>query len=79
MNNDLSDCMNELVASEKLNIFNVIESFCDVCSDLTPHHIEEAPGPQEMASWLKAVAPISTLECVNCREQEENKLDGVSS
>lgn len=79
MENDQNDAIDELVKTEQLQVFDVIDEYCDICSDITPHHIEKAPNKNvsslEYEPETVFSAPISTKECVRCRENEENKLD----
>jgi hypothetical protein len=75
-----SDCLDELMSTEYLTSFNVVDYFCENCGELTPHHIEE---PEQRASLNSSKAilipPVSKHECVICREEEENMLDGFDS
>ncbi len=71
-----NDCADELVSTEHLSTFSVVELFCDQCGDLTPHHIDD----YEKRSTLKSadaslVSPLSAHECVICREEKEGMLD----
>ncbi len=77
MDNNTDDCFDELVSSEKLNSFYVIEKFCEQCGDMSPHHIEEEPvnNFKKLASDVNEVAPMSLIECVYCREEQEQCLD----
>ncbi len=78
--NNQDDCIQELMNTEQLNTFVVVEQFCDECMKLTPHHLDESKAN---ASFSEAsdnetfIAPISIRECVFCRENEENWLNGV--
>ena len=80
METNTSDCVDELVSTEHLATFSVVDSFCDQCGDLTPHHIDD----YEKRSTLKSedaalVPPLSTHECIICRGEEEGMLDEFSS
>ena len=79
MENELDDAVDELIKSEQLQVFNVIEEYCDICGDITPHHIDTPKKynetEQEFDGEIVFCDPISTKECVRCRENEENKLD----
>ncbi|MCF8060607.1 MAG: hypothetical protein K9K67_14995 [Bacteriovoracaceae bacterium] len=71
-----TECADELVASEQLNSFSVVEHFCEACGDLTPHHIDEPtkqPIKKEKGPIL--IPPMSTHECVFCREEEETQIN----
>ncbi len=68
----------ELIASEQLQVFDVVEAYCDVCGDLTQHHIDESKkyNEEDEISPDAIISPaISTQECVICRENEENELE----
>ncbi len=78
MDSHFRDYSEDLIDTEKLSAFNVVESFCDQCGDLTPHHIEELrPQTNEHQDLdeMVLVAPISIHECVICREDEETRID----
>ncbi|MBT3980181.1 MAG: hypothetical protein HOE90_02445 [Bacteriovoracaceae bacterium] len=82
MNSDLNDCYEDLMNSEHLNAFSVIELFCEQCADLTPHHIDESKSGKEKYSTpvdRVLISPISVHECVICRENEETLLTGLKS
>ena len=80
METNTSDCVDELVSTEHLATFSVVDSFCDQCGDLTPHHIDDYEKRSTLNSEDAAlVAPLSTHECVICREEEEGMLDEFSS
>lgn len=49
----------ELILAEQLQVFDIIEHFCDICGDITPHHCEDRDN----------------MICVPCRESEEKKLN----
>jgi hypothetical protein len=77
---EFEDTTEELISSEQLQIFDVVDSFCDVCGDLTPHHIDDSKAhneDDELDPEAICLSPISTQECVVCRENEENKIDGI--
>ncbi len=77
--NEFEDTVDDLINTENLNSFSVIDQYCEVCSDITPHHVDEShltdedKNDDELAQ-ATLVAPISSLECVYCRENEENDL-----
>lgn len=80
MESHTSDCVDELISTEHLIAFSVVEHFCEACGDLTPHHIDESKKLSTLSSTDTIfVPPISTHECVVCREEEENSLDGFHS
>lgn len=66
----------ELILSEQLNTFSVIEEFCTSCGAMTPHHIDESMNKDgfDDDDEVTTVKPMSTLECVYCREEEESRL-----
>jgi hypothetical protein len=71
----------ELISSEQLQVFNVIEIFCEICGDLTPHHIDGSKihnEEDEISPDAICRAPISLQECVVCRENEESQIQGMS-
>lgn len=75
MSDDFSEALDELVSTEKLSAFSVVDQFCESCGDLTPHHIDESKiqNPELSSNNDKVYeAPISTLECVICRGLEES-------
>jgi len=80
VNNDFEDSVYELMNSEHLSAFSVVERFCDECTKLTPHHIDESKlekleNLEKRAENEEAfIAPMSVLECVFCRENEESWL-----
>jgi len=75
----LNDCLDELVSTEHLTAFSVIEYYCDICGDLTPHHIDDSKRkPTGDSTNTTFVPPISVHECVLCREEEENKISGLN-
>ncbi|OUR96828.1 hypothetical protein A9Q84_10850 [Halobacteriovorax marinus] len=82
--NDFNEALGELVTSENLSAFSVVDRFCNDCGDLTPHHVDESKAHEselridsEIEEEQVMVAPISSLECVICRENEENCLDDL--
>ncbi len=73
-----NECADELVASEQLNSFSIVEHFCEACGDLTPHHIDESAKQAEKEDQNEEpilIPPISTHECVICREEEETHIN----
>ena len=72
--NELDESIEQLIKTEHLQIFDVVEEYCDICSDFTPHHLEKAVKSvyKEDMTYTK---PMSDKECVRCRENEENELD----
>ena len=80
METHTSDCADELISAEHLASFSVVESFCDQCGDLTPHHIDDYEKRSPLKSEdAELVPPLSTHECVICREEEEGIFDEFSS
>ena len=80
METNINDCVEELVSTEHLAAFSVVESFCDQCGDLTPHHIDDSENRSVLNSEdATLVPPLSKHECVICREEEECMLDELSS
>lgn len=79
MNEDYNDCTQELVSTERLKSFCVVEKFCQICGDLTPHHIEDKDESaiKKLSEDKSYVAPISIEECVYCRESEEELIEGL--
>lgn len=79
MENEQNDALDELIQTEQLQVFDVIDEYCDVCGDITPHHIDTPKKYNEESHDFDAETvfcdAISTKECVRCRENEENKLD----
>lgn len=78
-----NDSANDLISSEQLGSFSIAQHYCEACEVMTPHHIEEAINQKQYKSIdgendedLLFVPPISSKECVFCREEEENHLDG---
>jgi len=77
--NEFEDSLDDLIATESLTAFSVVDQFCEACSNITPHHLDEsdrdpADDNDEELAQATLVAPISSLECVYCRESEENDL-----
>ena len=52
------DAAHDLILAEQLQVFDVIEQFCDVCGDMTPHHCED----------------MDNMNCVPCREAQEKTI-----
>jgi hypothetical protein len=79
MNEEFNDCNQELITSEKLKSFSVLEKFCQICGDLTPHHIEDQDNSsiKRLSENKSYEAPISIEECVYCRESEEELIEGL--
>ena len=81
MNDNLGDTVKELISTEMLNEFSILEKFCNECTKMTPHHIDEANITLEAVTDEEAeaeyIAPISAHECIYCRENEENWLNNV--
>ena len=81
MYDDIDDSVGDLIASEQLQGFSVLDKHCQTCSRVTPHHIDESQAAaldinlEDNSEDLEAIVPLSILECVVCREIEENKLD----
>jgi len=79
MNDGFEDSLEDLVSTEQLNVFNIIEHYCNDCDRFTPHHIEE--NSQELTESIStqkvSVGPLSIRECVICRENEEESLDSI--
>ena len=81
MIDQFEDTAGELINSEQLQVFNVIESFCDICGDITPHHIDDSKNhneDDEISPDAICLAPLSIQECVICRENEESEIEGLS-
>lgn len=77
-----NDSANDLISSEQLASFSIAQHFCEACGDMTPHHIEEIINKvqekridEESSEDLLFIPPISSHECVLCREQEESHID----
>lgn len=82
MEESLNGCMVDFVDSEKLKSFSVEEKFCEQCGDLTPHHIEDSKEPLNVdrdAASKVFVAPLSTHECIICRDDEETWIEEFDS
>ena len=79
MNDNLDDSVDELISTEKLNAFSIIEKFCNECTKMTPHHIDEAnitlKAETDEEAEAEYVSAISSHECIYCRENEENWLN----
>lgn len=79
MSEEFEDCNQELISSENLSSFSVVEKYCDNCGDLTPHHIEDNNKRIKKESIQKTyVSPIAKSECVYCRENEEQEIEGLN-
>lgn len=77
---DLSESAQDLMQTEQLNIFSIIDQFCEQCGTLTPHHIDESNLISISSSEeTQLVPPISVHECVICREEEENLFNDFNS
>lgn len=77
MSNKYDNTTLELIASEQLQVFDVVEAYCDICGDLTKHHIDESKKyneDDELDPDAICTPAISTSECTVCRENEENEL-----
>jgi len=74
MNEEYDDSLDDLVKTEKLNLFSVVENYCEICSDITPHHIEDESSFDDKSSLSDSSMPLSILACVHCRENEESSL-----
>lgn len=74
-----NDGLDELISSEQLQVFDVIDEYCDICGDITPHHIDTPKLYNNENHDFEAdtifCEAISTKECVRCRENEEKKLN----
>lgn len=68
------DIADELISSEQLQTFCVVEMFCEICEDLTSHHIDDDIKKPFKIDNKEQVAPISSHQCVVCRENEEKRL-----
>ncbi len=84
MSDDYNDSANDLIEAEQLKSFVVVELFCEICADLTPHHLDESKaflkneedlGEEE----VEFVKPLSNSECTFCRENEESYIDNFDS
>jgi hypothetical protein len=75
------DTNGELIQAEQLNTFTVVEEFCSICASMTPHHIDESENKENFSEKddedITIITPISTLECVYCREEEESRIDSI--
>lgn len=73
----MEDTLGEFVSSEQLQIFDVVESFCNICQSNTPHHLDNSiihNDDDEISEDAQCIGAISNQECVYCRESEEEKL-----
>ncbi len=69
-------CLDDLMSTEFLTAFSVVEYYCDTCDRLTPHHIDESKQQSISSSESTTfVPPMSVHECVVCREEEESMID----
>jgi hypothetical protein len=78
MEYDFDDCLGELISSEQLNSFSVVDQFCESCEKTTPHHIDESiVGESDKLDEEDSVSvkPMSVQECVICARDEESKID----
>jgi len=79
--NDFDDVNAELIEAEQLNTFTVVEEFCDSCGSITPHHVDESENSENFNEKddedITIVTPMSVLECVYCREEEESRIDSI--
>ena len=76
MNDYFNESNNELVTSEQLKPFVIVENFCESCGQVTPHHLDESQTFLKDEEYLgedevEFVKPISLAECTLCREEEE--------
>jgi len=74
---DYDDSSKDLIDSEQLQIFDVIDTYCDICEDITPHHFDsnrEFETEEEIDPDAQLVSALSQNECVYCRENEEKDL-----
>jgi hypothetical protein len=77
-NDDYSGTTDELIESEQLKSFSVLDKYCEICGDIVPHHIDENYNNSNLLEEnpdFVAVKPMSDFECVVCRQKEEVKLD----
>ena len=78
---DFEDTSGELIQAEQLNTFTVIEEFCVNCESMTPHHIDESENKENFSEKddedITIITPMSVLECVYCREEEESRIDSI--
>ena len=77
MSQKYKDTSRELITSEQLQVFDVIDAYCNVCDDITPHHIDDQKNynlDDEISPDAVFSPAISVKECVACRESEENEL-----
>ena len=78
MSDERDENSQDLILSEQLQVFDVIEAYCDICGDLTQHLIDESKSyneDDEISPDAICTPAISTQECVICRENEEYELD----
>lgn len=77
MSSEFKDTSQDLITSEQLQVFDVIDAFCQICDDITPHHIDDPKNynqDDEISPDAIFSPAISIQECVVCRENEENEL-----
>ena len=80
--NDFTDISNELISAEQLQIFDVVDTYCEVCQDQTPHHMDTSKiyeQDEEVCPDAVLAPALSQKECVFCRENEENELKGLQN
>ena len=61
MSYEFEDTTKELIESEQLHSFSVVEIFCDSCDKTTAHQIDDEEAELHV--------------CVICRKDEEEKLE----
>ena len=61
MNLEHQDCTSELIKSEQLHSFSVVELYCQSCDRTTAHQIDDEQSDIHI--------------CVTCRKDEEEKLE----
>ncbi|PIK16010.1 hypothetical protein [Halobacteriovorax sp. JY17] len=77
MSDERDEVSKDLILSEQLQVFDVVEAYCDICGDLTQHLIDESKNyneDDEVSPDAIFTPALSTQECVICRENEENEL-----
>lgn len=67
MYSDLDESVHDLIESEQLNKFSVIERYCEVCQDLTPHKVDEESN--ECNNHVSI-----DIYCVVCKKNEDEDL-----
>jgi len=76
------DTVEEFLESEQLQVFDVVETYCNACDSVTPHHIDDSKvhnGDDEIEPDATCLGAPSTHECVVCRENEENEIAGITT